>query len=144
LKTPLLKALILQDTEFLGELVTREYSEAAYQAQMQNYMAILEFLRNHGVIRHDIDVREQAIMVISVSWGFLLVDPLLPDGFKFSSDEQMVERVKATLERLLEPDIPPTDEQRREGKQAFKTYIEQAMAMAQQTGISQKSNRNQI
>lgn len=127
LENPLIKALALQDTEFLGELITRRYSEATYRAQMQSYMAILEFLRNHGLIRNDIDLRAQAMTVISVSWGFLLVDPLLPDEFKFS-DEQMVEMVDTALKCLLAPPIPPTEEERREGEKAFRAYIQQYMA----------------
>lgn len=131
LKNPLVKALALQDTEFLGELITRRYSMATYRAQMHSYMAILEFLRNHGLIRNDIDLRAQAITVISVSWGFLLVDPLLPDEFKFS-DEQMVEMVDAALKCLLAPPIPPTAEERHEGEKAFRAYMKQYMAAARE------------
>lgn len=127
LKNPLVKALALQDTEFLGELITRRYSVATYQAQMHSYMEILDFLRNHGLIRNDIDLRAQAITVISVSWGFLLVDPLLPDEFKFS-DEQMVEMVDTALKCLLAPTIPPTEEEIRAGEQAFREYMQQYMA----------------
>lgn len=127
LKNPLVKALALQDTEFLGELITHRYSVATYQAQMHSYMAILDFLRSHGVIRNDIDLRAQAMTVISVSWGFLLVDPLLPDEFKFS-DEQMVEMVDTALKCLLAPTTPPTEVQIQEGKRAFKEYMEQYMA----------------
>jgi AcrR family transcriptional regulator len=136
LESPLLKALALQDTNFLSELIIREYSAASYQAQMQSYMAILETLRGLGVIRADIGVREQALTTISVSWGFLLVNPMLPDSFKFTSDEQMVELITTSLKRLLEPDIPPTDEQRRAGEQAMRAYVEQAFEMARQQGIT--------
>ncbi|MGH2508071.1 MAG: TetR/AcrR family transcriptional regulator [Ktedonobacteraceae bacterium] len=131
LKNPLVKALALQDTEFLGELITRRYSTATYQAQMQSYMTMLEFLRNHGLIRNDVDLRTQAIAVISISWGFLLIDPLLPDDFKLS-DEQMVEMVDTTLKRVLEPTIPPTAEEMREGEKAFKEYMQQYMETIRQ------------
>lgn len=131
LKNPLLKALALQDTNFLGELIIQEYSEASYQAQMQGYMAILETLRGLGVIRSDMDVQEQALTIISVSWGFLLVNPLLPDSFKFSSDEQIAERVTITLKRLIEPDILPGDEARRAARQAMQAYVEMAFGMAE-------------
>lgn len=131
LKNPLLKALVLQDTYFLGELITREYNTATYRAQMQGYIGLLEFLRERGLIRKDIDLRTQAVSVASVSWGFLLVDPLLPDEFK-SSDEQIVEMVVTTLKRLLEPDSPPGEEERREGERAFKEYMQQNIAVAKQ------------
>lgn len=130
-KRPLLKALVLQDTEALGELVTREYNTAAYQAQIQSHVAILNLLREIGVIRSDIDLNEQARTIAAVSWGFLLVAPLLPDNAKFESDEKMAERVRATLQRLLEPDIPPSEEQIREGKRAFRAYMQQVTAIVQ-------------
>jgi AcrR family transcriptional regulator len=131
LKSPLIKALVLQDTEFLGELITQRYNAATYQAQMQSYMAILTFLRNHGLIRSDSDLHDQALTVLSVSWGFLLMNPLLPDTFKIS-DEHMAEMVDATLKRLLAPDILPTAEEMETGKKAFKAYMGHYMAMARQ------------
>jgi len=135
-KKPLLKSLVLQDSRFLGELLLREYNETAYQAQMQGYMTVMNLLRKLGVIRDDVDLREQAVMLISVSWGFLLTDPLLPPEFKFASDEEMVERIYRTLQRLLEPDIPPSAEQIREGKRAFKAYMEQVVAILHATESS--------
>jgi AcrR family transcriptional regulator len=131
LKNPLMKALVLGDVEFLGELITHEYNTATYQAQMQGFIAILEFLRKHGMIRNDIDLREQATVVASVSWGFLLVDPLLPEEAKLS-DERMVEQIYLTLKRLLEPDIPPSEEQRRAGRQAFQKYMRQYVVTQEQ------------
>jgi AcrR family transcriptional regulator len=137
LKNPLMKALATRDVEFLGELATHEHHTAAYQAQMQSYAAIMSFLRELGVIRSDVDLREQSITFASVTWGFLLVDPLLPDDFKLT-DEQMGEQAYITLKRLLEPDIPPSEEQRREGKRAFREYMEQVLAIVQDTSHEAK------
>lgn len=123
LREPLLRALVLQDTEFLGELVTREYNAVAYRAQMQGYMVLQEALRKLGLIRADVDLREQTITLIAISWGFLLVNPLMPDEFKYS-DEKMVEMIVAALKRQLEPDRPPTVQARREGEQIFRNYIQ--------------------
>jgi hypothetical protein len=89
------------------------------------------------VIRSDVDLREQSITFASVTWGFLLVDPLLPDDFKLT-DEQMGEQAYITLKRLLEPDIPPSEEQRREGKRAFREYMEQVLAIVQDTSHEAK------
>jgi AcrR family transcriptional regulator len=137
LKNPLMKALATRDVEFLGELATHEHHTAAYQAQMQSYAAIMSFLRELGVIRSDVDLREQSITFASVTWGFLLVDPLLPADFKLT-DEQMGEQAYTTLKRLLEPDIPPSEEQRREGKKAFRAYMEQVVAIVQDTSHEAK------
>jgi len=127
LENPVTRALILQDTNFLGELIIRELNAATYQAQLTGYMTLLQSLRDMGLIRSDIELQEQALAVITASWGPLLVNPLLP-GAMHLSDEQMVSLVVTTLKRLLEPDIPPTAEQRQQEKQTFRAYIEQAFA----------------
>jgi AcrR family transcriptional regulator len=127
LENPVTRALILQDTNFLGELIIRELNAVTYQAQLTGYMALLQTLRDMGLIRSDIELQEQALAVITASWGPLLINPLLP-GAMHLSDEQMVSLVITTLKRLLEPDIPPTAEQRQQEKRIFRAYIEQAFS----------------
>lgn len=127
LQQPLMKALFLRDVEALGELIPRVEDSELYQSQMQGYMHLLEFLRQHGVMRDDVDLRTQVFTLVSVAWGFILVEPLLPAMFKFP-DEEAVEIMASTLKRVLEPDIPPTVEQRREAAQAFKAYAERLFA----------------
>jgi len=124
LANPVTRALILQDTDFLGELIIREFNASTYQAQLDGYLALLQFLRDAHLIRSDIELQEQALAVVSASWGMLLINPLLPDEMRLS-DEQMVAVVVTTLKRLLEPDSPPTAEQRQVGEQAFRAYMEQ-------------------
>ena len=124
LKNPLMKALFLRDSEYLGELVMLAYNEATYTAQMAGYLHFVEWLRERGMIRNDIELHAQMHTIAAVSWGFILVDPLLPEMFR-RSDEEMVELMASTLTRVLEPDIPPTPEQRREAGQTFKAYLEQ-------------------
>ncbi len=127
LQQPLMKALFLRDVDALGELVIRVEDSELYQSQMQGYMHLLEFLRQHGVLRDDVDLRTQVVMLVSVAWGFILVKPLLPEMFKFP-DEETVEIMASTLKRVLEPDISPTIEQRRAAAQAFKAYTERLFA----------------
>jgi AcrR family transcriptional regulator len=127
LENPVTRALILQDTNFLGELIIRELNAVTYQAQLTGYMALLQTLRDMGLIRSDIELQEQALAVITASWGPLLINPLLP-GAMHLSDEQMVSLVITTLKRLLEPDIPPAAEQRQQEKRIFRAYIEQAFS----------------
>ncbi|MGH2481049.1 MAG: TetR/AcrR family transcriptional regulator, partial [Ktedonobacteraceae bacterium] len=90
LQQPLMKALFLRDVDALGELVPRVEDSELYQSQVQGYMHLLEFLRQHGVLRDDIDLRTQVFTLISVAWGFILVEPVLPEMFKFP-DEETVE-----------------------------------------------------
>ncbi|HVU67637.1 MAG TPA: helix-turn-helix domain-containing protein [Ktedonobacteraceae bacterium] len=124
LETPVMRALILQDTDFLGGLFIREFNAANAEAQLAGYIAILQRLREIGLIRTDIDVQDQALSTLTSSWGPLLINPLLPPKQRLS-DERIASVVVTTLKRLLEPDTPPTAEQRRQGEQIFRAYMEQ-------------------
>lgn len=124
LENPVTRALILRDTDFLGHLIINEMHTAAYQAQLAGYMALLQTLRDIGVVRGDIDPQEQAYAILTASWGPLLINTLLPDELRLS-DELTISVVVTTLKRLLDPDIPPTEEQRLAGERIFRAYLEQ-------------------
>ncbi len=102
MKNPLMKALLLNDTEMLGEFASREYNSATYAGRIENYKTFLEFLRTHGIVRTDMGIREQTYILSAIWIGFLLADPWMPDEFKFS-DEEMVELLADTVQRALEP-----------------------------------------
>lgn len=127
LVNPVTRALIQRNSDWLGEWIIREYNANTYQAQLEGYMALLQCLRDASVIRDDLDLQEQALAVVSASWGILLINPLLP-GDMHLSDEQMVSIIVTTLKRLLEPDIPPTAEQRKAGEQTFRAYVAHLIA----------------
>jgi AcrR family transcriptional regulator len=109
MKNPLMKALLLNDTEMLGEFASREYNSATYAERIANYKTFLEFLRSHGVVRTDVGIREQTYILSAVWIGFLLVDPWMPDEFKFS-DEEVVEMLADTVQLALGPGTTATGE----------------------------------
>ncbi len=100
MKRPLMKALFLNDSDMLGEWASREYSSATYQERIENYKIFLEFLRDHGVVRTDMGIRELTYMLSAVWMGFLLVDRWMPEEFKFS-DEEAVEMLVEAVQRTL-------------------------------------------
>lgn len=102
MKNPLMKALLLNDTEMLGELASREYNSATYAGRIENYKHFLKFLRSQGIVGTDYDIREQTYILSAIWIGFLLADKWLPDEFKFS-DEEAVEMLADTVQRALEP-----------------------------------------
>jgi AcrR family transcriptional regulator len=102
MKNPLMKALFLNDIDMLGEFASREYSSATYPERIENYKTFLTFLRSHGLVSTDIGIREQTYILSAIWMGFLLVDPWMPEEFKFS-DEEMVEMLADTVQRALEP-----------------------------------------
>ncbi len=129
MKNPLMKALLLNDTEMLGELASREYNSATYGERIANYKTFLEFLRSHGVVRTDVGIREQTYILSAVWIGFLLVDPWMPDEFKFS-DEEVVEMLADTVQLALAPRDTATgkaqdDETLQEFSNALNQYIDQ-------------------
>jgi AcrR family transcriptional regulator len=124
LETPVMRALILQDTNFLGELFIREFNATNAEAQLSAYFAILQRLREIGLIRADIELEDQVLSTLTTSWGPLLVNPLLPPEQRLSN-ERIASVVITTLKRLLEPDTPPTREQRQQGEQLFRAYMKQ-------------------
>jgi AcrR family transcriptional regulator len=102
MKNPLMKAMLLNDTDMLGEFASREYSSATYPQRIENYKIFLEFLRSHGLVSTDIGIREQTYILSAVWIGFLLADPWMPEEFKVT-DEEMVELLADTVQRVLEP-----------------------------------------
>ena len=109
MKNPLMKALLLNDREMLGEFARREYNSATYAERIKNFTTFLEFLRSHGVVRTDVGIREQTY-ILSATWiGFLLADPWMPDELKFS-DEEVAEMLADTVQLALGPRTTATGE----------------------------------
>jgi AcrR family transcriptional regulator len=125
----LIKAVFMNDTEMLGELASRETSSATYPQRIENYKNFLEFLRSHGQVSTDIGIREQTYILSAVWIGFLLVDPWMPEEFKVS-DEEMVDLLSDTVQRVFEPRTTATSKAKDEGRlqevsNALNWYIEQ-------------------
>ncbi len=129
MKNPLMKALLLNDIEMLGEFARREYNSATYAERIKNFTTFLEFLRSHGVVRTDVGMREQTYILSAVWIGFLLVDPWMPDEFKFS-DEEAVEMLADAVQLALGPRTAATGEPVEAGpleelSNALNQYIDQ-------------------
>jgi AcrR family transcriptional regulator len=109
LKSPLMKAVLLRDTDLLGEWLSREYASATYSEQIAQSLGLIEFLRGRGVVRDDLDVRKLAFMLDAITMGFLVTDQYMPDDFKYS-DEELVEMVTEAVKRVFAPSGPQPDE----------------------------------
>jgi AcrR family transcriptional regulator len=109
MKSPLMKAVLLRDTDLLGEWLSREFASATYSEQIAQSLGLIEFFRSRGVVRDDIDVRRLAFMLDAITMGFLVIDQYMPDDFKYS-DEEVVEMVTETVKRVFAPSGPQPDE----------------------------------
>jgi len=90
MKNPLMKAVLLRDTDLLGEWMRKEYASESFSEQTAQSLALFELFRSRGVVRDDIDVRKLTYMLDAIAMGFLVNDQYMPDDFKYS-DEEVVE-----------------------------------------------------
>lgn len=137
LENPLIRTLTMREYEVLGEFTASTY-EQSYRAQMLVYLHLIQLLRDLGLIRTDIDVQAQAYSIAAVSWGYLLINSLLPDEFKVP-DEAKVDMMIHSLQRLLEPDTPPDAAQRQAGAEILQSFFDQAQTFIDQTELGEPS-----
>jgi AcrR family transcriptional regulator len=113
MKSPLMKAVLLRDTDLLGEWMRKEYASASFSEQIAQSLALFEHLRSRGVVRDDIDIRKQVYMLAALTLGFLLIDQYMPDDFKYS-DEEIVEMTAEAVERVFAPSQQPDEKTKQE------------------------------
>jgi len=113
MKSPLMKAVLLRDTDLLGEWMRKEFTSVSYSEQIAQSLALVERLRSRGVVRDDIDVRKLVYMLDAITVGFLVIDQYMPDDFKYS-DEEVVGMTAEAVKRTFAPSpasAPEPDEQ---------------------------------
>ena len=116
MKSPLMKAVLLRDTDLLGEWMHKEFASVSYSEQIAQSLALFERFRSRGVVRDDIDVRKLVYMLDAITIGFLVVDQYMPDDFKYS-DEEVVEMTAEAVKRTFAPSPPSAPEPDEKTKQ---------------------------
>ena len=116
MKSPLMKAVLLRDTDLLGEWMRKEYASPSFSEQIAQSLALFELFRGRGVVRDDIDIHKQAYMLSAISMGFLVIDQYMPDDFKYS-DEEVVEMLTESVKRTFAPPPPAGPQPDKETKQ---------------------------
>jgi hypothetical protein len=102
IKNPLWKAVLLRDTNVLGELTRKEFGTPLAEERTSAFLGILQFLREQGAIRTDMSINAQVHLLSAISMGFILVEPFVPDELRLS-DEEAVEVMADSLKRSFEP-----------------------------------------
>lgn len=110
LKNPIMKAVMLHDSDLMGEWIRKEYASVSYARQVAQSLALLEHFRARGVVRDDIDVRKMAYMLDAITIGFLVIDQYMPVDFKYS-DEEIAEMTGEAIQRTFAPSDSQPDEQ---------------------------------
>ena len=113
MKSPLMKAVLLRDTDLLGEWMRKESASPSFSEQLAQSLALVEHVRSRGVVRDDIDIRKQVYMLDAITLGFLLIDQYMPDDFKYS-DEEIVEMTAEAVERVFAPSQQPDEKTKQE------------------------------
>jgi hypothetical protein len=131
LRRPLLKAVLLRDTQIFGAWVGREQSSALSTEVLAGFTTYLEMLRAQGLVRTDLSVHAQAALFGSIFLGFFQARPLLPDAIK-PSEEELAELVAETGHRTLEPVDPIPSAALEIASHTLAQYLERSVARAQE------------
>jgi AcrR family transcriptional regulator len=115
LKNPLMKAILLRDTDIVGEFARREYSDKMNQGRIEGFKALFEVLRGEGLLRQDISFQQLLFMWDAISWGFLVIGPLLPDEFQLP-DEEMADLLADVIQRVSDLPRPGTAARQKESE----------------------------
>jgi AcrR family transcriptional regulator len=122
---PLMKAVFLRDPDMIGKWEHNEQNTALYEERLVGYKALLDLMRRAGLMRTDMEVREQIYLLSVLSIGMLTADVWLPDEFKLP-DEEAADLVAETIKRTLE--LPsPTEEALAIVSHEFNKYMEHVL-----------------
>lgn len=127
-KRPLLKAWLLCDSEVLGKFAHSEHSSAAFIERVAGFKIYLEFLRQQGLVRTDLSVREQVYMLSAIVMGFYLIAPWMPDELTLT-DEELADRIGETVQRSLESSRSPTADELQIISQTFLEHLDRGIAL---------------
>jgi AcrR family transcriptional regulator len=104
LERPLLRAVYSEDGELLGDLARQAgtMDQGRQDAFLRRYLARL---REHGLLRTDVDPDDQAYAVTCVVAGFNLTGPFTADDVP-ASDARRARALADTLRTAFEPEHP--------------------------------------
>lgn len=131
MQRPLLRAVLLRDTEVFGKLVQREQSSELSTEVLAGFTTYLESLREQGLVRADLSLQTLGTLFSSIFLGFFLAAPLVPKAFT-PADEELAELMAETGSRTLEPRDPLPSSALQIASQTLTRYLDQSGARAQE------------
>jgi hypothetical protein len=132
MQRPLLKAALLRGMEVIAKLVHSEHSADMLTERLMGFTTYLEFLRQHDLVRTDLDLRVQVYMLGAIFMGFFLLAPLMPEGWTLADEEQLADVMAETMHRALEPQRTISPDELQTAAQAFLQYVNRDVAMIQE------------
>ncbi len=110
LQNPLLKALMIRDTDMLGELARSHSGELDIEQRTASSHQLINTMRDKGLVRTDISLEAQIYMLSAIATGFIVVDQFLPDRYILPQQEAM-NLLAETIQRTFEERQPSPPEQ---------------------------------
>ena len=132
MKNPLMKAVLLRDTDLLGEWTRKEYTSPSFSEQLAQSLALVEHVRSSGLVRNDIDIRKYVYMLDAITMGFLVIERYMPEDFKYS-DEEIVEMTAEVVERTFAPSPPlapqPDEQTKQEMSNTLTSFLDDVITL---------------
>lgn len=131
MKRPLLKALLFGDMDILGKVAPGERSSPGYEERQAGFKTYLELLRQYGMVRSDLSLRDEVHIWSAVFAGFLVGAPLMPDDAT-TRDTELAELMAETIERTLGTGQGAHSEEFRAASQSYMQSLEQGVAFLEE------------
>lgn len=131
MKRPFMKALLLRDLDVIGKLAHSGNGTFAYVEKLTGFTSYLETLRDHGLIRADLNLKAQMYIFNAIFMGFFLTMPLMPEEFTLS-DEELAELMAETVHCTLEGNRSISADDLKVVSLAFMQYLDHAVSVAKE------------
>ncbi|GCE19515.1 TetR/AcrR family transcriptional regulator [Dictyobacter kobayashii] len=141
LRNPLIKAIMLRDTDVLGDLIHTQLNQANLHQQLEDFNTYLLYMQQQGLIRKDIPIKTQVYMLEAIALGFLMSDRFMPDEYQISLEERAAmaaEAVRRTFE-IRHPD----DAEKRESSNRFNQLMNTAEEYLQKETGNERPDSSQ-
>ncbi|MEU0571511.1 TetR family transcriptional regulator [Nonomuraea sp. NPDC005983] len=129
LRRPLMRALLVGDTEVLGKLA-RQKRGRTRDLPLEAFQDYLGELDKRGALRPDRTPVEREAILGSVVYGFLVAQSVLPESARVP-DDRLVELLADTGDRAISTEGTPTDDDARAIAEATLDYLETVEEIAQ-------------
>ena len=130
LRRPLMKALILGDSAVFGKLSRQKKGSPTTLEQGAAFETYLGELVGRGVLRSDLAPAEHLAILISVIYGFLFTQNMLPEQMR-TPEDRLVELVADTAIRAMGADVVLPDDDARAVRLATLGYLDTIEEIAQ-------------
>jgi AcrR family transcriptional regulator len=110
MKRPLLCAMFSRNVEILGDLVADPGIAPLQRVKIDLFGDLLHVLREHGLVRIDLDLESQRYLMTAVQTGFYLAQPVLGAFADSHDDEAAAALLAHAIREALHAPGPPDPE----------------------------------